>query len=136
MVAGSAENCAMTGAAGGGGGGGGAGATGGGGGGGGGIFFLQPAANTIKRMVAHTITIFREFSIKTSPPEFLLIVRYWPQTGVSLLPCVVSWRTCVPSASMVQIWCVPPRVDINTRCAPSGAQLGFSFRPSLCVNCV
>ena len=66
MVAGSAANCAMTGAAGGGGGGGGAACTGGGGGGGGGIFFLHPAANTIKKMVAHTITIFREFGINIS----------------------------------------------------------------------
>src|ERR1017187_10193184 len=72
MDAGSAANCAMAGAAGGGGGGvGGASTTGGGGGGGGGIFFLQPNANTIKIMVAHTITIFRELSIK-----HLLLLNY------------------------------------------------------------
>ena len=36
---------------------------------------------------------------------------------------------------MVQI-CDSGAVDINARCVPSGAQLGFSFRPSPCVNCV
>jgi hypothetical protein len=67
MDAGSAANCAMAGAAGGGGGGvGGASTTGGGGGGGGGIFFLQPTANTIRIMVAHTITIFRELNMNIS----------------------------------------------------------------------
>jgi hypothetical protein len=66
MLAGSAANVPIVGAAGGGGGGGGASTTGGGGGGGAGIFFLQPTANTIKKMVAHTITSFLELSMNIS----------------------------------------------------------------------
>jgi hypothetical protein len=75
MDAGSAANCAMTGAAGGGGGGAGAWATGGGGGGGAGTFFLQPTANTIKIIVAHKIKNFPERDINISLSGFL---RYWP----------------------------------------------------------
>src|SRR5262249_43003950 len=36
------------------------------------------------------------------------------QLGDSLWPEVVSWRGCVPSASMDQIWRVPERVDSKT----------------------
>jgi hypothetical protein len=58
MEAGSAANCAITGACGGGGGGGGSGlATGGGGGGG--TFFLQAAPNTTKLSTMQIIVIFR-----------------------------------------------------------------------------
>src|SRR5215472_5563418 len=51
------------------------------------------------------------------------------QFGDSLLPVVVNWRGWKPSASMTQIWRVPPRVDSKTRWRPSGAQLGRSLRP-------
>src|ERR1039458_9235011 len=123
MDAGSAANCAMAGAAGGGGGGGGgASTTGGGGGGGGGIFFLQPAANTIKKMVAHTITIFREFNMNISsciPLDFSLLVpnggliAYYPKaygakevggTSVLYLSAVpfeeIGLRTNVPMEAL------------------------------------
>ena len=50
------------------------------------------------------------------------------QLGDSLWPCVVSWRACEPSASMVQISRWPVLVDSNTMWRPSGAQLGRSLR--------
>src|SRR5258708_25812575 len=50
------------------------------------------------------------------------------QLGDSLWPPVVNWCGWEPSASMVQIWRVPPRVDSKTRWRPSGAQLGRSLR--------
>jgi hypothetical protein len=75
MDAGSAANCAMTGAAGGRGGGAGAGATGDGGGGGTATFFLQPTANTVKMMAAHKVRNFRERNMNVSSSGFL---RYWP----------------------------------------------------------
>src|SRR5579871_391564 len=121
----------MVGAAGGGGGG--AGCSGGGGGGGGGTFFLQLAANTAS-VTAIAMTVKFLVLNMNCPPQ--LSKSYLPQTGVQLLPCVVSCLTCVPSASIDQICGGPLRVDINTRCFPSGAQLGFSFRPSPCVSCV
>ena len=53
------------------------------------------------------------------------------QLGDSLWPVVVSWRACVPSASMDQICRVPVRVDSKTMWRPSGAQLGRSLRPAV-----
>src|SRR5664279_6549209 len=52
------------------------------------------------------------------------------QLGDSLWPLVVSWRASEPSASMIQIWREPPRVDSKTMWRPSGAQLGRSVRPA------
>src|SRR5271157_1379181 len=132
MEDGSAANCAITGACGGGGGGGGGGGCTTGGGGGGGTFFLQAAPNIARLNAMQMIVIFLLLNMNIASSIF----SYLPHTGVSLLPCVVSGCTCVPSASILQIWCDPARVDMNTRCRPSGAQLGFSFRPSPCVNCV
>jgi len=132
MEAGSAVNWATVGAAGVGGGG--AGRSGGGGGGGGGTFFLQLAANTASvNAIAMTVN-FRVLNMNC-PPE-LFTKNYLPQTGVQLLPWVVNCFGAVPSASMDQICGDPVRVDMKTKCFPSGAQLGFSLRPSLCVNCV
>jgi len=51
------------------------------------------------------------------------------QLGDSLCPDMVSSWACVPSASMVQIWRSPLRVDSKTIWRPSGAQLGRSFLP-------
>src|SRR5271163_450753 len=50
------------------------------------------------------------------------------QLGDSLWPSTVSWWGCEPSASMVQIWRGPVRVDSKTIWRPSGAQLGRSLR--------
>src|SRR5690348_3229152 len=87
---GSALNCSMAGAAGAGAGGG--GATGGGGGGGGGTFFLQLAANTARVTASAMALNFRVLNINY-PPE---LSNYLPQTGVQLLPCLVSCFTCEP----------------------------------------
>ena len=51
------------------------------------------------------------------------------QLGDSLWPVRVSWWGWEPSASMVQIWREPERVDSKTMWRPSGAQLGRSLRP-------
>jgi len=61
---------------------------------------------------------------------FFYLLFYLAHTGVQFLPAVVNRFTCVPSASIVQICSVPLRVDMNAMCLPSGAQLGFSFRPA------
>jgi hypothetical protein len=113
-----------------GGGGAGAACTGGGGGGGGGAFFLQPAANIASVTHKPMVLILRLFNMNEKPPE----IFYLDHTGVEFRPAVVSFFNCVPSASIVQICSDPPRVDINTKCLPSGAQLGFSFLPAPEVN--
>src|SRR6266404_9475360 len=51
------------------------------------------------------------------------------QLGDSLWPDMVRRWACEPSASMVQIWRWPLRVDSKTMWRPSGAQLGRSFLP-------
>src|SRR5208337_4771020 len=51
------------------------------------------------------------------------------QLGDSLWPEKVSSWGWEPSASMVQIWRGPERVDSKTRWRPSGAQEGRSLRP-------
>ncbi len=98
------------------------GAGGGGGGGGGGVsFFLQPLTviNTANDAIA--INHFTLFCFTSSsnasklakaaifpPPKF----NYRKlQFGIEFLPLVVSWRTCVPSASMLQICSEPERLD-------------------------
>src|SRR5690349_19063387 len=62
------------------------------------------------------------------------VTYFTPQTGDLLDPCDVSCLTCVPSASMEKICGTPVRVEAKTRWRPSGAQLGFSLRPSLWVS--
>jgi hypothetical protein len=55
---------------------------------------------------------------------------YFAHTGVPFFPAVVNCFSCVPSASMVQIWSDPLRVDMNAKRLPSGAHVGFSLRPA------
>ena len=62
-------------------------------------------------------------------------LRFSRGIGRKLLPCVVSFRNCVPSASIVQIWFPPSRLEEKAKWRPSGAQTGFSLRPAPCVNC-
>src|SRR5712671_1252036 len=57
------------------------------------------------------------------------------QLGDSLWPDMVRRWACEPSASMVQIWRWPLRVDSKTMWRPSGAQLGRSFLPLSRVIC-
>src|SRR5580700_6787600 len=56
------------------------------------------------------------------------------QLGDSLSPSYVNCLGLLPSASIDQISRLPVRVDSNTRCRPSGAQLGRSLRPSSRVS--
>src|SRR5258708_40166538 len=60
-------------------------------------------------------------------PEMVQFFYLGDQLGDSLCPDMVSSWDCVPSASMVQIWRSPLRVDSKTMWRPSGAQLGRSF---------
>src|SRR5258708_23109755 len=60
--------------------------------------------------------------------RFQETLHFGDQLGDSLWPLVVNWRGCEPSASMVHICRVPPRVDSKTRWRPSGAPLGPSLR--------
>ena len=97
MVVGSALNWATTGALAGGGGLGCSTCGGGGGGGAGGAFFLHPAANIASESAIQMTVIFRLLNMNIVSR----ILNYFPQKGLSLVPCVVNGCTCVPSASMV-----------------------------------
>ena len=66
---------------------------------------------------------------------FVLCRHYFgDQFGDSFCPSVVNCRSAEPSASIDQICRVPVRVDSNTMCRPSGAQLGRSLRPASRVS--
>ena len=70
-----------------------------------------------------------------APWKYGCALRYLgDQFGDSFWPSYVNSRGKLPSASMDQICRVPVRVDSNTRCRPSGAQLGRSLRPASRVN--
>lgn len=130
MESGSAVNCAITGAldsegaVG-------AGAVDVGGAGGGviGAFFLHPAASITKHRPVKIVALLLILNSVLQFKNF-----YLAQIGISFLPWLVSCLTPVPSASMVKICILPLRLDAKTRCRPSGAQFGFSFRPAPCVN--
>ncbi len=92
-----------------------------------GVFFLHPAAKVINNTLINIVARFCILNL--NPPS------HFPHTGMVFRPSVVSCCTCVPSASIVNICILPPvLLDANTRCRPSGAQFGFSFRPAPCVN--
>ena len=99
---------------------------GGGGGGAGGAFFLHPAANaTSTQAKINQVNLFVRIISEQSLPETssdlfslysatqpwdnparggaLHTKTYLLHTGFSFRPCVVSWRVCFPSASIVQI---------------------------------
>jgi hypothetical protein len=138
--------------------GGGSGFTGaGGGGGGGGGGFLHPAANAIRKILSKTsamllfvdmvllrlLKVLFHWNDRLLEPPAHRFVRTsdhngsWcdglyltPQKGCWFFPCVVSLRSCLPSARMVQI-CVPPeRFEAKVMWVPLGDQVGCSFLPA------
>ena len=62
-------------------------------------------------------------------------LNYLDQSGFSLLPVFVSWRTSLPSRAMVKTCVLPDRVEVKTRWRPLGAKAGLSLLPSPNVNC-
>src|SRR4029453_16141194 len=62
-------------------------------------------------------------------------LNYLDQSGFSLLPALVSWRTSLPSRAMVKTCVLPDRVEVNTRWRPLGAKAGLSLLPSPNVSC-
>src|SRR5581483_6492818 len=107
IVAGSAAKVSMRGGFGLGGGGGGGSSLGGGGGGAVATFFLHPAAAS-KSIAANTaalsvLTLIRILYVLILPKGMTTRIYSIPlaHTGWRLFPCIVSWRTFVPFASMV-----------------------------------
>src|SRR5262245_32253811 len=60
---------------------------------------------------------------------------YLDQSGFSLFPALVSWRTSLPSRAIVNTCVLPDRVDVKTMWRPLGANAGLSLLPSLNVSC-
>lgn len=55
--------------------------------------------------------VYRATMCQAIPDEILMLPYFQLQLGWVFVPDFVSWRCCVPSASMLHTWSVPLRFD-------------------------